>query len=65
MYFHSPKHYYYKEFCLTGYKSLLAVEINRHLGGTYLLHLQGRRVDQARNQQKTGSRQILGDILLI
>jgi hypothetical protein len=26
--------------------------VNRRLGGTYRLHLQGRRISRARNQQK-------------
>jgi hypothetical protein len=32
-------------------------KVNIHFAGTYHLHLQGRRLSQARNQHKSGSKQ--------
>jgi hypothetical protein len=33
------------------------LEIKRRLGGTHRLHLQGRRINQARNRYEVGSKQ--------
>jgi hypothetical protein len=33
------------------------LKVNQHFRGRYLLHLQGLRVSQARNQHKAGSKQ--------
>jgi hypothetical protein len=35
------------------------LKVNRHFGRTSHLHLQGRRICQARNQHKAGSKQSL------
>jgi hypothetical protein len=40
------------------------LEVNRRFGGTYRLHLQGRRMNQARNEHKAGSSQCSACCLL-
>jgi hypothetical protein len=32
-----------------------SVKVNRHIGRTYHLHIQGRKVSQARNRHEAGS----------
>jgi hypothetical protein len=44
----------HEEFCLLGYNAVYLGESSQHLGGTCLLHLQGRR---ARNQYESGNKQ--------
>jgi hypothetical protein len=36
---------------------LTSLKVNRHFGGTYLLHLQGRRTNGAKNQGESGDKQ--------
>jgi hypothetical protein len=38
-----------------GYMPCSPLKVNRRFGGTYRLHLQGRRINQARNQRESGS----------
>jgi hypothetical protein len=35
------------------------LKVNRRFGGTYRLHLQGRRISQARNQREADNKHIL------
>jgi hypothetical protein len=44
---------HFEEFCLLGYNSVWSV-FNRYYSGTCYLHLQGRRMSQARNQHEAG-----------
>jgi hypothetical protein len=41
------------------------MKVNRSFGGTYRLHLQGRRVSQARNQHEDGSEMFLRTVGLL
>jgi hypothetical protein len=42
------------EFCLLGYKPCSPLKVSRRFGGTCYLHLQNRRISQARNQREVG-----------
>jgi hypothetical protein len=44
------------DYDLQGFNECSSVEVHRRFGGTCGLHLQGRRVSQARNQQDAGGK---------
>jgi hypothetical protein len=44
----------YEEFYLLGYNPRSLFEVNRRFGGTWRLHLQGRRISRAGNQCESG-----------
>jgi hypothetical protein len=48
--------WYIEESCSLGYYPIWSNESHQCFGGTYHLHLQGRRVIQTRNQNEAGSR---------
>jgi hypothetical protein len=41
---------------------LSPLKVNRRFGGTYLLHLRGRRISEARNRREEGSKSCLLDL---
>jgi hypothetical protein len=46
----------FEEYYLLGYNAASSVKFNGRLGGTCRLHLQGRRISQARNQSEAGNK---------
>jgi hypothetical protein len=55
----------YEEWDLLGFNVLQFVEAQWHFEGTYRLHLQGRRIHQARNKQESGVELIAGFSLVL
>jgi hypothetical protein len=47
----------YEQFCFVGYKARSPFKVDRCFGGTYYLHLQGRRISQARTKVEAGNEQ--------
>jgi hypothetical protein len=45
-----------------GYNAVYPLKVNRHFGGIRRLHLQVRRIDQARKQCKSGSKLLAGSV---
>jgi hypothetical protein len=53
---HVLKHLYMKKYIFWDVPLCNPVELHRHFGGTYFLHLWGQRLSQARNQQEAGGK---------